>query len=125
MFNIFKKNPAEEQAKSPENPVPSFTERLKQGLSKTRMQFGHQIAGLFGGGKIDADVYDELETILLTSDVGVNATQKLMADIKNRVKWQNLDDTAQLKTALKASLSDVLAPLQRPLDTGTHKPFVI
>lgn len=126
MFNIFKKNTGEDKVvEKTIAPQPSFSERLKQSLSKTRLQFGNQIAGLFGGGKIDADVYEELETILLTSDVGMNATQNLLADLKNRVKWQNLDDTVQLKVALKAALSDVLTPLQKPLVTSTHKPFVI
>jgi len=129
MFNIFKKNSeAEIKATSDtgnEKSTLSFTERLKQGLSKTRQQFGNQIAGLFGGGKIDADVYEELETILLTSDVGVNATQKLLANLKKRVSRQSLDDTKQLKIALKEELLELLTPLQKPLDTGTHKPFVI
>ena len=126
MFNIFKKNTGEDKVvEKTVAPQPSFSERLKQSLSKTRLQFGNQIAGLFGGGKIDADVYEELETILLTSDVGMNATQNLLADLKNRVKWQNLDDTVQLKVALKAALSDVLTPLQKALVTSTHKPFVI
>ncbi len=83
------------------------------------------MAGLFGGGKIDAEIYEELETILLTSDVGVNATQNLLADLKNRVKRQSLDDTAQLKVALKEALADLLTPLQKPLITDGHKPYVI
>lgn len=103
----------------------SWTARLKQGLAKTRNQLGNQLAGIFGGGKIDAEIYEELETILLTSDVGINATQHLLDDIRNRVKRQNLDDTAQLKAALKESLSDLLTPLQQPLQTGTHQPFII
>jgi fused signal recognition particle receptor len=130
MFNIFKKNnpenkTAEANVASPVEPSLSFTERLKKGLSKTRQQFGNQLASLFGGGKIDADVYEELETILLTSDVGVNATQKLLDNLKKRVNRQNLDDTTQLKIALKEELSELLTPLQQPLDTSTHKPFVI
>lgn len=138
MFNLFKKTPAPEDNASIQPAVepaikltaepakkPSFSERLKQGLTKTRKQFGSQLAGLFGGGKIDADVYDELETILLTSDVGVNATQNLLKDLKNRVKRQNLDDTVQLKAALKEAMSDLLTPLQKPLDTSGHKPYVI
>jgi fused signal recognition particle receptor len=134
MFNIFKKTPAAEDSSSTKpviepilepNAKPSFSERLKQSLSKTRKQFGNQLASLFGGGKIDAEVYEELETILLTSDVGVNATQNLLADLKNRVKSQNLDDTAQLKVALKEALSDLLTPLQKPLITNNHKPYVI
>lgn len=135
MFNFFKKDkpeagPEENKVKPAENaPAPeagkSWTERLKQGLSKTRNQLGNQLAGLFGGGKIDAEIYEELETILLTSDVGISATEHLLDDIKNRVKRQSLDDTAQLKIALKEALSDLLTPLQKPLDTATHQPFII
>ncbi|MFZ3088226.1 MAG: signal recognition particle-docking protein FtsY [Methylotenera sp.] len=135
MFNFFKKDksgPSTEPDKlNPAETVPeaevskSWAERLKQGLAKTRSQLGNQLAGLFGGGKIDAEVYEELETILLTSDVGINATQHLLDDIKSRVKRQSLDDTAQLKVALKDALSDLLSPLQKPLDTSTHQPFII
>jgi fused signal recognition particle receptor len=135
MFNFFKKdkpeqtseenklNPAETATEAPAGK--SWTERLKQGLAKTRNQLGNQLAGIFGGGKIDAEVYEELESILLTSDVGISATEFLLDDIKNRVKRQNLDDTAQLKTSLKEALSDLLLPLQKPLETSTHKPFII
>ena len=135
MFNFFKKDkpeptPEEDKLKpadAADNKAasPSWTERLKQGLAKTRNQLGNQLAGIFGGGKIDAEVYEELETILLTSDVGISATEHLLDDIKNRVKRQSLDDTAQLKIALKDALSDLLTPLQKPLETGTHQPFII
>ncbi len=129
MFDFFKKDktPPEQKLQTPaeSSPSKSWAERLKQGLAKTRSQFGNQIAGLFGGGKIDADVYEELETILLTSDVGVGATQHLLDDIKNRVKRQSLDDTVQLKAALKDAMSDLLTPLEKPLVTDTHQPFII
>jgi fused signal recognition particle receptor len=135
MFNFFKKDKAEPSAEEsklkPAEAAPaaetsiSWTERLKQGLAKTRNQLGSQLAGIFGGGKIDAEVYEELESILLTADVGISATEFLLDDIKNRVKRQSLDDTAQLKTALKEALSDLLLPLQKPLETSTHKPFII
>ncbi len=120
MFDFFKKD------KTPENTSPaSWTERLKQGLSKTRQQLGNQLSGIFGGGKIDDEVYEELESILLTSDVGINATEFLLDDIKNRVKRQSLDDTSQLKTALKQALADLLLPLQKPLSVDTQQPFII
>jgi fused signal recognition particle receptor len=132
MFNLFKKDkpesaPSETPATTPapETPAPSWTERLKQSLSKTRSQLGNQLAGLFGGGKIDEEVYEELETILLTSDVGVNATQTLLEDIRGRVKRQSLSDTRQLKEALKEAMLDLLRPLQQPLATSTHQPFII
>ena len=130
MFDFFKKD------KTPEAPVKaeatvdapskaSWAERLKQGLSRTRSQLGNQLASLFGGGKIDEAVYEELETILLTSDVGISATQALLDDIKQRVARQALSDTTQLKAALKESLMALLAPLEKPLNTTEHQPFVI
>ncbi|MDX9951415.1 MAG: signal recognition particle-docking protein FtsY [Methylophilaceae bacterium] len=143
MFNLFKKDktPAVDAAKEPvatpaaaqddapapaaQAPALSWTERLKRGLSKTRSQFGNQLAALFSGGRIDEDVYEELETILLTSDVGVPATQALLDDIRTRVKRQSLSDTSQLKEALKQSLLEMLLPLQQPLDTQGHQPFII
>lgn len=103
----------------------SWAERLKLGLTKTRQQLGQQLSVLFGGGKIDEDVYEELETILLTSDVGVQATQLLMDQIRTRVTRQALSDTSQLKAALKESLIDLLSPLQSPLNTNTSTPFII
>lgn len=121
MFDFFKKDkPAESAA-----PNLSWAERLKQGLAKTRNQLGNQLSGLFGGGKIDAEVYEDLETILLTSDVGISATEFLLDDIKNRVKRQSLDDTTQLKAALKEAMADLLQPLEKPLVTDRHKPFII
>ena len=145
MFNFFKKDktpaPAEKNLQAgnseqqvvtadvntqqADEPSISWTERLKKGLSKTRSQLGKQLTGLFSGGKIDEDVYEELETILLTSDVGVTATQALLEDIRNRVKRQSLDDTSQLKAALKQALLDLLSPLEEPLNTNTHNPFII
>ncbi|HEY0843030.1 signal recognition particle-docking protein FtsY [Methylotenera sp.] len=128
MFDFFKKDKTPVAAET--SPVDAATSqswaaRLKQGLAKTRNQLGNQLASIFGGGKIDAEVYEELETILLTSDVGINATQHLLDDIKSRVKRQSLDDTVQLKAALKDALSDLLSPLEQPLVTNKHQPFII
>ncbi len=114
-----------EPAPESEAPKLSFAQRLKQGLSKTRKQFGNQLTDLFGGGKIDEDVYEELETILLTSDVGINATMKLLENLRKRVKANTLDDTTQLKEALKTELLELLTPLEVPLDIEAHKPFII
>ena len=126
MFDFFKKDKTPEAQSKAEAPAQiSWAERLKQGLSRTRSQLGNQLASLFGGGKIDEDVYEELETILLTSDVGISATQALLDDIKQRVARQALSDTTQLKAALKDSLMTLLAPLEKPLITKEHQPFVI
>lgn len=130
MFNPFAKKSAESTPVAPvpastETPALSWTQRLKNGLSKTRQQLGGQLSALFGGGKIDEYVYEELETILLTSDIGVNATQHLLAQLRSRVKRQALQDTVALKQALKETLLELLSPLQVPLAVTSHQPYVI
>jgi fused signal recognition particle receptor len=80
---------------------------------------------LLGGGKIDDALYEELETILLTADAGVNATTWLLGELRSEVKRKGLTDAAQLKGALQEALTALLEPLVQPLDTDTSKPFII
>ncbi|NWK77416.1 signal recognition particle-docking protein FtsY [Aquitalea sp. LB_tupeE] len=103
----------------------SWTERLKAGLSKTRDKLGKSLAGLFGGGKIDEDLYEELETVLLTADMGMDATVHLLKDVRERVSLKGLKDGSELKGALKDSLNELIHPLEKPLDVNGKKPFVI
>lgn len=118
--------PEPENIETPSEAKPTgFASRLRQGLSRARKNFGNQLSGLFGSGKIDDDLYEELETILLTSDTGVDATNLLLENLRKRVKRENLTDAAQLKVALQDILVELLDPLARPLDTTTNTPFVI
>lgn len=103
----------------------SWGERLKRGLSKTRDAFGKKLLGVFGGGKIDDELYDELESILLTSDVGVAGTMHLLDDVRRKVSLRGLKDGIELKAALSDSLVELVAPLEQPLQTENHQPFVI
>ena len=104
---------------------PSWTERLKSGLAKTRDKLGKQLAGLFGGGKIDEDLYEELESVLLTSDMGMDATSHLLRDVRERVSLKGLKDASELKGALKDALVELIQPLEQPLQTHGKKPYVI
>lgn len=122
---IAEKPRAETQPAIVKEEAAPWTERLKQGLARTRSHLGNQLTGLFSGGKIDEAVYEELETILLTSDIGVAATQALLEQIRGRVKRYNLGDTSQLRDALKQVLIELLSPLEKPLDTTGNRPFVI
>ena len=119
MFSFLKKNPTESsEAKS----NGGWVARLKSGLART----SGQLTDLFGrGGKIDDDLYEELETILITADVGMDATGALLADLRRRVKEQHLSEAAELKEALAHCLLKLLKPLAQPLQADTHKPFVI
>ncbi len=100
--------------------------RLKQGLTKSRDHMAKSLAGVFGGGKIDEDLYEELETVLLTSDMGIEATEQLMDEVRRRVSLKGLKDGAELRQSLKDALHEHIRPLEQPLvlpDSGT--PFVI
>lgn len=103
----------------------SWRDRLKRGLSKTRDNLGKKLFGIFGGGEIDDDLYDELESVLLTSDIGVAATAHLLKEVKNKVSLRGLKDGAQLRSALNDALTELIEPLEKPLVTEGHTPFVI
>ena len=100
--------------------------RLKMGLTKSRDQMAKSLAGVFGGGQIDEDLYEELETVLLTSDMGIEATEFLMTDVRKRVSLKGLKDGSELRQALKDAIYDLLKPLEQPLEIPDNgEPFVI
>lgn len=106
----------------------NWATNLRQSLSHTRENLGKQLSNVLGGGKIDEAIYEELETVLLTADIGINATTWLLDTLRKQVKQDGLTDATQLKGALKEALIALLAPLAplaRPLDTSTKKPFII
>ncbi len=136
MFSFLKpKSPAAEPASpdtqngfatQPPESRPSWAQRLKHGLAKTRDRLGGQLSGLFGvGRKIDAELFEELETILITADVGVDATQTLLDTLQKKVRREGLTEASELHVALKQALVDLLAPLQAPLVVTAHKPFIL
>jgi fused signal recognition particle receptor len=96
--------------------------RLKNGLSRT----GNQLSELLGrGGRIDEELYEELETILITSDVGMDATRHLIADVRRQVKENKFTEPSQLRETLAHSLIKLLGPLEQVLTVDSHHPFVI
>ena len=104
----------------------SWATRLKQGLTKSRDKMAKSLAGVFGGGQIDEDLYEELETVLITSDMGMEATEYLMKDVRDRVSLKGLKDGNELRGALKDALYDLIKPLEKPLVLPeTKEPFVI
>ena len=116
------KQPAEERPAE----TGGWTARLKQGLNKSRDKMAKSLAGVFGGGKIDEDLYEELETVLLTSDMGIEATEHLMDEVRRRVSLKGLSDGRELRQALKEAVYDLLAPLEKPLEIPDNgQPFVI
>ncbi|MHC6227891.1 signal recognition particle-docking protein FtsY [Pseudomonas sp. X10] len=104
-----------------------FFARLKQGLSKTSASIGEGMASLFLGKKaIDDDLLDEIETRLLTADVGVEATTAIVQNLTQKVARKQLADSDALYKSLQGELADVLRPVEQPLRIQSQsKPFVI
>ncbi len=116
--------PAEAEIVAVETPAAqkqSWMTRLKAGLSKT----SSNLTTLFVGARIDDALYEELESALLMADAGVDATQFLLDGLKRKVKNEKLTDAAQVKTALRTLLIEMLTPLQKPLVLGRHKPLIM
>ena len=133
MFSFLKKSPppaavetpAAPAENAPAEPALSWRERLFKGLSKTRTQLGGKLKSLFSRGKVDDELLDELEALLLTSDVGIEATEHLLGALKARAKRDKLETPEAIQSALADELVSLLAPLESPLDVNTHSPFVI
>jgi len=121
MFSFFRKKSGTEAPAEPvlAPPEPAeqrqgWVERLRGGLRKT----GSSIAQVFTGARIDEALYDELEAALLMADAGPTATRHLLDDLKRRVRDADATEPVAVKALLADALSDLLAPLQRPLDIG-------
>lgn len=104
-----------------------FFTRLKQGLSKTSASIGEGMASLFLGRKaIDDDLLDEIETRLLTADVGVEATTAIIQSLTQKVARKQLADADALYKALQDELASLLKPVEQKLVIDTAKrPYVI
>ena len=120
----FKKSSTES---SRETEKSSLFSRLKQGLSKTRHSITDSLSSLVQGRQqIDEELLDEIETLLLTADVGVEATMRVMQDLAQRVSRKDLNDPDGLMQALREDMKNLLTPVNQALHIDTSKrPFVI
>ncbi len=109
--------------------MPSTTERPREGwmarLGKGLRRTGQSISTVFTGTKIDDALYEELETALLMADAGVQATEHLLADLKQRIKDTGTTEPSAVKALLAASIAHLLKPLEKTLTIGAHKPTII
>jgi fused signal recognition particle receptor len=119
---------AETLAPLPSSATPeprSWAQRMREGLAKTRSRFGKGLASVFGGGQIDEDLYEELETLLLSADVGISATTHLLKEVRTAVTLAGLKNAQELKAALYQALATLIQPLEKPLDMSMHKPYIV
>jgi fused signal recognition particle receptor len=116
-------NVAEEEA----NGKPGLFSRMRNGLGKTRNRFVSGMGRAFLGAKvIDDNLLEEIETSLLTADVGIDATRIIVSKLTDRVARKELGDSQALYNSLKGELVDLLKSSEKPLDVGLENtPFVI
>jgi len=102
-----------------------FFDRLKDGLLKTRKTITEKIDQvLVSFGKVDEELFDELEEILITSDIGIETTMKIIKDLKDKVRERKITDAMQVKGLLKEELTEILDNGDNEIKLDT-KPSVI
>jgi len=103
-----------------------FIKRLRARLNRGDSWLTYDLANLAPGGKIDEEVLEELESMLVMADVGIDTTTRIIEDLQKRLARKELKDVEALRDGLRRSLVDILAPVEQPLDIDPqHRPFVI
>ena len=127
MFGFGKRKTTAENASTTDSAADSTSERLAGRLAKTRRGLGDSMADFFLGKKaIDRSTLDELETSLLSADVGVEATSEIIDDMQARLSRKALGSVDALQMALSDHMQQILQPCEQPLQVETgKKPFVI
>ncbi len=103
-----------------------FFDRLKEGLSKTRKSITEKIDQvLVSFGKVDEELFDELEEILVTSDIGIDASTRIIEDLKKKVKERKVIDPQKVKDLLKEELAEILSEENSELELKTTPAIIL
>src|SRR6202012_302071 len=106
--------------------VRGFFKRLRAKINVGPAWLTTDIRELLPGRKIDAEILDELETRLITADVGTEATARILDELRRQVARKELGDVDALLAALRTAMVEILAPVERPLVVDPAiKPYVI
>ncbi|WP_029519973.1 signal recognition particle-docking protein FtsY [Persephonella sp. IF05-L8] len=103
----------------------SMFDRLKSGLEKTKKQFVDTFSSISFGRKIDEELFEDIEMVLLKADVGVKETEEILDFLRKESKKRRLKDGEELKELLKEKLYEILKECEKPLNLGDEKPAVI
>jgi len=120
----FKSKPAAKNDSAPEKP--GLMQRLRTRLNRGDSWLTYDLANLLPGGRIDATVLDELETRLITADVGVETTERILSGLRKQVARKELNNLDALLGALRSTLLEILRPVQIPLQIDPKiRPFTV
>ncbi len=107
-------------------PRKGFLSKLRARLNKGDSWLTYDLANLAPGGKIDEDVLDDLEAELVMADVGIETTERIIADLQKSLARKELKDVDALRDGLRRSLTNILEPVSAPLQIADeHRPYVI
>jgi fused signal recognition particle receptor len=113
-------------APAPAEGRPGFLRRLRERLNRGPSWLTYDLSNLFKGRQIDAAILDELETRLISADVGVEASERILGELRRRVARRELADVEALTRALRESITAILAPCERPLSLdAAQRPYVV
>ena len=103
-----------------------FIRRLRARINKGDSWLTYDLANLAPGGKIDEDTLEELESLLVMADVGVDTTERIISELQKSLARKELNDVEALQRGLRKSLTDILAPVEKPLVINKPEgPYVI
>ena len=112
--------------KKKQAPREGFIKRLRARLNKGDSWLTYDLANLAPGGKIDEDVLEELESLLVMADVGIDTTERIIAELQDRLVRKELKDVDALRAGLLNAVLHVLEPVAHPLEIPQQdNPFVI
>jgi fused signal recognition particle receptor len=103
----------------------SLFERLKTGLAKTRDVLTMDLNDLFSKKVIDKELFDKLEELLISADMGPQFTYDLIDDVKQRVSRHDLQNAGQIKKILQERMIAILQKIEKPLTIPKGRPFII
>ena len=122
LFTRARRDPAPDDDKKPGG----FFGRLKAALGRTRGALVGRLSALLAGRRtLDEQLVEDMETVLLSADVGIEATRRIMDEMRRRASAKRLGDEAALAEALRGAMMDILEPVSRPLRPCPASPFVI
>jgi fused signal recognition particle receptor len=89
--------------------MPTLLDRFRQGLARTRESFAQGLRGALGRGRVDAELFSELEQLLIGADVGVAATEELLAAVREQIEETGTRDVAAVESILRQEIGRLLA----------------
>jgi len=103
-----------------------FIKRLRARLNRGDSWLTYDLANLAPGGQINEDVLDELESLLVMADVGIDTTERIMGDLQKSLARKELNDVDALRAGLRSALVSILGPVAQPLEIAAQPgPFVV